>query len=157
MKKTRILLSLLLLGLLSVAGYAQTVGTAVRHYTSPEIDGSATGTITLGTTITDGSVVRNFHVFAVSVTLTDVGNVLTPAVFSVGTNSTAYDNVVSLSATGGILAKIKTLNLSSDLEEIPEATDIKVKIGTACTALLGSPTCKFKVSLVGIEQVYANP
>ena len=157
MKKTRILLSLLLLGLLSVAGYGQTVGTAVRHYTSPEIDGSTTGTITLGTTVTDGTVVRNFHPFAVSVTLTDVDNVLTPAVFSVGTNSAPYNNIVASTATGGILAKIKLLNLSSDLEEISEATDIKVKIGTACTALFGSPTCKFKVTVIGIEQVYANP
>ena len=157
MKKTGILLSLLLLGLLSVAGYGQTVGTAVRHYTSPEIDGSTTGTITLGTTVTDVTVVRNFHPFAVSVTLTDVDNVLTPAVFTVGTNSTPYNNIVASTATGGILAKIKLLNLSSDLEEIPEATDIKVKIGTACTALFGSPTCKFKVTVIGIEQVYANP
>lgn len=157
MKKPRILLSFLFVALLAIAGYAQTVGTAVRHYTSPEIDGSTTGTITVGTTVTDGSAIRNFHPFAVSVTLTDVDNVLTPAIFSTGTNSTTYNNIVSLTATGGVLAKIKLLNLSSDLEEIPEATDIKVKVGTACTALFGSPTCKFKVTVIGIEQVYANP
>lgn len=99
--KPRILLGLLLVAFLSVAGYAQTVGTAVRHYTSAEIDGSATGTFTVGTTVTDVTVVRNFHPLAVSVTLTDVNNVLTPAIFSIGTNSTAYDNIVALTATGG--------------------------------------------------------
>lgn len=152
MIRPKLALTLLALVLMAPMALAQTNGTAVRWYRSALIDGSTTGTFTIGTTVNEPSAERDLQAFAVSVTPVEMTNVVTGPVIAIGTNASSYNNICSAQTVGGVVNKIAYVALSSDLEAIPKNTDIKVKVNTACTG--SSPTCKFIVTVAGIERVY---
>lgn len=129
-----------------------------RTYTSDSaIDGTTQATSTIETTLTEDGVDRRFQVLVVQGTTVEAEHVLTGPVISIGTNSPNYNNIVSSQSIGGVLGMIGGLTLSSDLEEIPEGTDIKCKVVTAATAVpLHSVTHTFKVTLFGIDQLYSE-
>ena len=157
MKALHILLLPILFCLFSSFAFAQYTSTGpFRYYESPEIDGSSTGTTDLGTTVTDTSLNRRFHITGVSVLMTDVGNLLTPATITVGKDASAYNDIVTSTAVGSVVGKVKFFNLAGDLERLDEGTTVKVKVTVAATALFGSPTCKFKVILVGYDRLESD-
>lgn len=131
-------------------------GTGFRWYESDEIDGASTGTHLLSTTVTEESFSRIFMPFGAVVVMTDVDNLLTPALISVGKVPSAYNDIVAASLVGTVLGKIKLFSLAGDLELVDEGTDIKVKVVAAATALLGAPTCKFKVIVFGRDIVASD-
>ncbi len=128
-------------------------GTNFRWYESDEIDGSTTGTHLLSTTVTEPSFSRVFIPIGAAVLMTDIDNLLTPAVISVGKDNPSYNDIVAASLVGTLLGKLKLFSLAGDLAPIDEGTDIKVKVVAAATALLGSPTCKFKAIVYGYDVI----
>lgn len=122
-----------------------------RYYESDEIDGKSTGTYDLETTVVEGGFTRTFCPFGAFVIITDVSGLVTPSVISIGTNASSYNNIVSASAVGAILDAVKLYSLSTDLEQIGEGVDIKVKVTVAA---IGT-TCKFKVTVFGYDKLTA--
>lgn len=132
------------------------VFTNTRTYISPELDGADNGTETVETTVTESGADRRFMTLLVSIVMTDTDNVLLPAIISIGTNSPNYNNIVSAKPVGSLIGAILGFALAADLAQIPEGTVIKCKKNAVATALLGSPTCKFKVALHGLDQLYED-
>lgn len=135
-----------------------TTGNTVRHFTSDSIDGTATGTHLIGTTVTDPNGIRKYHTLIVDVNIEILEDVATPAQISIGTNSPDWNNLVAAQSIGSGLLNIKTLALSADRILIEESTDIKCKVVSAAIGIpLCTPSCTFNATVFGIEKVFPNP
>jgi hypothetical protein len=124
-------------------------GEGLHWLVSDQIDGTSTGTYTVGTTQSLGSApYLKFYPLGVAVVLENYSNVITAALISVGTNSTSYDNLASIQSIGSAIGVVNELMKASPSPLISAATDIKVKVTTAATGL-GSEVCDFRVIVYG--------
>lgn len=130
-------------------------GITARWYQSDDpIDGTDTGTYDVETTLAEGGYTRDFYLHGVSVLITNLNNAPIPASINVGTNSPNYNNMINGASIGGATGQILPLSLAAAVGVTAQATDIKCKVVSPASALLGSPTCEFKVIVHGHDLIY---
>lgn len=125
------------------------------YFNDTPIDGTATGTATVETTVTESGVDRRFHCMVADACIVEAEHMLSGPIISAGTNSPDYDDIISAQQISGLTGIISKLTLSPDRSEIPEGTEIKCKVRTAAIAVpLHSATCTIKLSLLGVDHLY---
>lgn len=120
----------------------------IVYYSEENHDGTQTGS-TLITQTKDAEL--SLYVMGAAVAVIDEEHVLTPCIVSIGTNSPNYNNIVSAQGIGGISGCLP-LPIINNNTQVPPATDIYLKVTTACVPeLLQTATLDFKVMIEGIE------
>lgn len=130
-------------------------GNTARWYQSDSaIDGTAEATSAVETTLTESEFTRDFYLHGVSVLITSASNIFTAARVNIGTNNPNYNNMVANQPIGTATGLLLPLTLASGVGVVTEGTDIKCKVVQAAEALIGEPTCEFKVVIHGHDVIY---
>lgn len=130
-------------------------GVTARWYQSDSaIDGTTEATSAVETTLTESEFTRDFYLHGVSVLMTDVANMFSAARINVGTNNPNYNNMVANQPVGTATGLLLPLTLAAGVGVVTEGTDIKCKVVQEAEALIGSPTCEFKIVIHGHDLIY---
>jgi hypothetical protein len=100
-----------------------------------------------GDTLFDTTGGQYFYPLTLSISVTDIAGLVTPAVISMGTNSPNYNNIVAATTLTGLNAvnKILTVNVASLITSVPPETEIYVRVSVASVAT----TFAFRASMTG--------
>lgn len=104
-----------------------------QFYIVGNIDTTSTGPTLLGTIPpTD----LNYYPLYVRIFVMSASGVITPAIASVGTNASSYNNILALTTLTGLLGVGDCFNviLPGVLNAVPSGTSIYLNIGTAAIA-----------------------
>lgn len=114
------------------------------------VNGTVTGvTLLTRTRISDG---LNFHPFQAFAKIINATNIQAPAVINIGTNPTTFNNVVAGQNIGDGPVGVIQLTSLADLSQLPEDTNINIRVVTAATPIPSTTaTLTFRVLLVGVE------
>lgn len=110
-------------------------------YTTEEINGASTGDIII-VNLPSELIVRN-----VTLDLTDVSGLVTPAVVSIGQNVGTYNNLITATAMTGlsVVNTIFPIIIDSIVPVMQASTNIVLRVVTAAIAT----TYKFKCTIIG--------